>query len=337
MADPLDTLTDEDRALLRPSDGPAFHPPMLATLTDDYFSDPGWLFERKLDGVRTLVVRYGGRTELYSRNRKQVGSSYPELVEALDAHAPPELVADGEVVAFDGAQTSFARLQSRLGLTDPRRARATGVAVHLYLFDLLVLGTHDLRALPLRARKRVLHAALEFEDPIRYSNHRNADGERYLTEACANGWEGLIAKRAHSTYQHGRSGDWLKFKCVADQEFVIGGYTDPSGSRVGFGALLLGYYDRRRDPPELRYAGKVGTGFDTATLRALRRRFDELGRERSPFVDRVPERGPHWVRPELVAQVGFTEWTRDGRLRHPRYQGLRHDKPANQVVREVPS
>ncbi|MBO0849361.1 MAG: non-homologous end-joining DNA ligase [Pseudonocardia sp.] len=307
---------------------------MLATLTTTYFSDPRWLFERKLDGMRAVVVRDTGGTRLYSRSGKRITSSYPELAESLDVRAPAGSVADGEVVAFDGRQTSFARLQGRLGITDPRRARATGIEVFLYLFDLLRLDGADLAARPLRDRKRALRAAVDFGHPIRYSNHRNTDGEAYLRQACSWGWEGLIAKRADSPYRPGRrTEDWLKFKCVRDQELVVGGYTDPGGSRVGFGALLVGYYDGGA----LRYAGKVGTGFDQRALRALRKRFEGLGRPDSPFADQVRERGAHWLRPELVAQIAFTEWTRDGLLRHPRFQGLREDKPADQVVREEPN
>jgi bifunctional non-homologous end joining protein LigD len=323
-------LEPEAQALLRPAK-PDFLRPMLATLTTDYFSDPDWLFERKLDGVRAVAVRGPLGTALHSRNHNPMTKTYPELVEALDASAPEGMVADGEIVAFDGNQTSFSRLQGRLGITDPRRARATGIAVYLYLFDLLVLDGYDLTGLALRDRKRILRAAVRFADPLRFSVHRNTDGERYLREACTWGWEGLIAKRADSVYRPGRrSDDWLKFKCVREQEFVVAGFTDPAGSRVGFGALLIGYYERGA----LRYAGKVGTGFDERVLRRLRTQFDRLRRSESPFADRVRERGAHWLRPELVAQVGFTEWTRDGRLRHPRYLGLREDKPADQVVRE---
>jgi bifunctional non-homologous end joining protein LigD len=337
MVEPVTDLVDPAlRDRLGPG-APEFVPPMLATLTDQYFSDPAWLFERKLDGVRAVVVcgdsPAHARTRLYSRNQKPIGGTYPELVEALDRLAPRAMVADGEIVAFDGNQTSFARLQARLGITDPRRARATGVDVYLYLFDLLVLDGSDLTRLPLRERKRMLRMVMTFRDPVRYSDHQYTEGERLLRKACEWGWEGLIAKRAEAPYRPGRrSEDWLKFKCLREQELVVGGFTDPSGARVGFGALLLGYYDGGR----LRYAGKVGTGFDEQTLRALRRRFEELTCARPPFAEPVRERGAHWLRPEIVAQIGFTEWTRDGRLRHPRFLGLREDKPADEVVREAP-
>jgi bifunctional non-homologous end joining protein LigD len=167
-------------------------------------------------------------------------------------------------------------------------------------------------------------------DRLRVSPHRNADGESYLREACARGWEGLIAKRADSPYTSARSRDWLKLKCSAEQELVVGGYTAPKGSRVELGALLVGHFEGGR----LRYAGKVGTGFDRATLRDLARRLEPLRRDDSPFADEVKAPATTWVEPELVVQVGFSEWTRDGRLRHPRFLGGREDKDAREVVRE---
>ena len=173
---------------------------------------------------------------------------------------------DGEIVAFDGPQTSFARLQGRIGLHDPDAARATGIAVFLYLFDVLVLDGRDVTALPLRDRKRLLRDAVDFGGALRMSTHRNTEGEAYLREACRRGWEGLVAKRADAPYRPGRrSPDWLKLKCVHEQELVVGGWTDPQRSRTGFGALLVGYYARRRPA----YAGKVGTGFDHRMLADL--------------------------------------------------------------------
>jgi DNA ligase D-like protein (predicted ligase) len=204
--------------------------------------------------------------------------------------------------------------------------------VFLYVFDLLWLDGHDVRSLPLRARKRLLRSALQFHGPVRWTQYRNRDGEELFAQACRKGWEGVIAKRADSPYVSTRSRDWLKFKCEQGQELVIGGYTAPKGSRVEFGALLLGYYDDGR----FEYAGKVGTGFDEQTLHALGARLRDLQREEAPFADprSIRERGVTWVRPELVAQVGFTEWTSYGRLRHPRFLGLRDDKAASEVVRE---
>jgi bifunctional non-homologous end joining protein LigD len=329
----LGSLDERARASLPPGRA-EFVAPMLATLTDDRFSDPNWMFERKLDGVRAVAVRDDAGAELYSRNRQRMGRTYPELREALEQQLPPGVVADGEIVAFDGAQTSFTRLQGRIGITDPDRARATGIAVSLYLFDLLVVDGHDVAGLPLRTRKQLLREVAAWGDPIRLSTHRNAAGEAFFRDACARGWEGLIAKRADAPYRPGRRTDsWLKLKCTHEQELVIGGWTDPEGSRSGFGALLVGY----REGSALRYAGKVGTGFDERTLGALSARLRELSARSSPFADRVRAQGAHWIRPELVAQVGFSEWTRDGKLRHPRYLGLREDKDPADVVREQAS
>jgi bifunctional non-homologous end joining protein LigD len=295
--------------------------PMKAVLTDERFSDPGWIFERKLDGIRCIAVKGDHRVRLVSRNHLSLNGRFPEVVDALERDAATHFVLDGEVVAFAGAQTSFARLQQRGERPTP---------VFLYVFDLLHLGGEDLTGLPLRRRKALLRSALSFHGPVRLTPHRNGDGEALFREACRKGWEGVIAKRVDSPYTHGRSRDWLKFKCSAEQELVIGGYTAPKGSRTDLGALLVGYYEAGR----LRYAGKVGTGFTRATLRDLAGRLEPLRRERSPFADEVPERATTWVEPRLVAQVGFGEWTRDGRLRHPRFLGLREDKAAEEVVRE---
>ena len=309
---------------------PEWLEPMLAVLTDKRFSDPDWIFERKLDGERVLVFRDGKRIRLVTRNRNTVNATYPELAEALAGQPAGEFVVDGEVVAFDGKVTSFSRLQKRMQIKDPDKARASGVAVYLYLFDLLHLDGHDVTRLPLRERKSLLLRAFSFEDPIRFTAHRNEQGEAYLDEACSKGWEGVIAKDAQAPYNHGRSRDWLKFKCDNGQELVIAGFTEPRGDRQGFGALLLGYFD----DGELRYAGKVGTGFDEAFLKDFRETLDARRRETCPFDDDVDEDAT-WVRPELVAEIGFTEWTSAGKLRHPRFLGLRRDKAAKDVVRET--
>ncbi|GAA3356267.1 non-homologous end-joining DNA ligase [Saccharopolyspora gregorii] len=303
--------------------------PALATRTATRFSDPDWLFERKLDGVRVVAARTGGAPVLWSRNHNRVDTAYPELLDALRSQ-PDRFVVDGEVVAFDGGRTSFARLQHRMHVSDPRAARRSGVAVHYYLFDLMAIGDVDVTRLPLRIRKRLLAECFEFAEPLRLTEHRRGDGEEFYRQACARGWEGLIAKRADRPYRSGRTRDWLKLPCTSQQEFVVGGFTEPKGSRSGFGALLVGYFEQG----ELRYAGKVGTGYDEATLRELRGRLDALARREPPFADRIPEREARWAEPELVAEVGFTEWTADGRLRHPRFLGLRNDKAASEVVRE---
>jgi DNA ligase D-like protein (predicted ligase) len=312
---------------------PGWREPTLATLTDRRFSDDGWIFERKLDGVRAICARGSGPPTLYSRNHKVMDHAYPELVEALAARGGPRFVADGEIVAFDEhGNTSFSALQPRIHVSDPGRARTTGVPVYYYLFDLLYLDDQDTTALPLRQRKALLRDAFDFADPLRLSTHRNAEGEKFFEQACRRGWEGVVAKRADSTYRPGRTPDWLKFKCAQGQELVIGGFTDPQGARHGFGALLLGYHENGA----LQYAGKVGTGFDEELLASLHARLKEREVASSPFDGPVKEPGAHWVRPDLVAQIDFSEWTRDGRLRHPRFAGLREDKKAAEVVRERP-
>ncbi len=310
---------------------PEWRAPTLATLTEKRFSDPQWIFERKFDGMRCLAFRDGDRVRLMSRNRQPLNGTYPELVDALAAQRATRFVVDGEVVAFEGRRTSFARLQGRLGITDPAAARASRIRIFYYLFDLLHLDGVSTTDVPLSWRKRLLRDAIKSDGPLRYTTHRVEDGLSAYRTACERGDEGVIAKLADSGYGSGRSPNWLKFKCVRDQEFVVGGYTGPKGSRVELGALLLGYYDGR----ELRYAGKVGTGFDEATLRRLHERLSAIEQDASPFDAAVREPGAHWVRPELVTQIGFSEWTRDGKLRHPRYLGLRTDKDPAEVVRET--
>ena len=319
----LDTLDAEERALAPEAPAPTTAGAMKAMLTDERFSDPNWIYERKLDGIRCIAIRTGESVKLLSRNDLSQNARYPELAEALEKERCDRFVVDGEVVAFDGSQTSFARLAQR---------GHHYVPVFYYVYDILWLDGHDVRKLPLRTRKRLLKQALDFHGNVRWTPHRNRDGEQYFKEACRKGWEGLIAKRADSPYVTTRSRDWLKFKCEHGQELIVGGFTEPRGSRVEFGALLLGYY---RDK-QLHYAGKVGTGFDTETLHDLGAQLRELKRADPPFVQSasIKERDVTWVEPKLVAEIGFTEWTRDGRLRHPRFLGLRDDKAPSEVVRE---
>jgi bifunctional non-homologous end joining protein LigD len=297
MTATLERLPDKLSARLRPEPVPDWIAPMMARLTEQRFSDPDWIFERKFDGVRCLAFRDGDRVRLLSRNQQLVNDTYPELVDALAAQQRERFVIDGEVVTFEGRRTSFARLQGRSGLHDPAAARASGIPVFYYLFDLLHLDGRRTTAVPLIWRKRLLRHAVTFTDPLRFTPHRVGAGQAAYRRACDRGEEGVLAKRADAPYLSTRTGDWLKFKCVRDQEFVIGGFTAPKGSRVGFGALL--------------------------TLEGM------------PFTrNRPSEPGSRWVKPHLVAQIAFTEWTRDGKLRHPRFTGLRSDKPAGQVVRE---
>src|SRR5262245_10278315 len=264
---------------------------MLAVLSNRRFSDPGWIFERKLDGERCLAFRRGGSLRLLSRTRQPLNDTYPELVGPLESQASEDFIVDGEIVAFDGPNTSFERLQRRIELRDPVAALRTGVPVFYYLFDVLYLDGYDTTALEQRDRKSLLRNGLSYGDPLRFLPHRNTEGEALYRDACRKGWEGLIAKRGDAPYQHRRSEDWLKLKCVNEQEFVIGGWTDPTGTRIGLGALLVGYYD----DGDLCYAGKVGTGYTQAALRDLRSRLERLERAQPPFVrDGLPRAGVHW-------------------------------------------
>jgi bifunctional non-homologous end joining protein LigD len=309
----------------------AFVTPMLATLVkpQSHFrasagQEDGWQYERKFDGLRCLAVRNGRQVDLLSRNRLSFNARFPEVATALGQLPASSLVVDGEMVAFDGDQTSFSLLQSAphpQGLT-------------YCVFDLLYLDGEDTTGLMLSERQALLASALELgHRPLSLVNPLAGDPAGLLKRACSSGWEGLVAKRIRSPYRSGRSPDWLKLKCTASQELVIGGWTEPTRSRVGLGALLVGYYD---DDHRLRYAGKVGTGFTNQLLRQLHEQLRARELPESPFFDPVKEKGVHFARPELVGEVAFTEWTEEGRLRHPSFQGLRPDKAAPEVRREAP-
>ena len=326
-------VVPQSRGRLRYRAQPGWVPPMLATLVDAPPSGAGWIYEPKLDGVRVLAHVIGGKVRLFSRNHKPLETGYPELTSALETAVRRDAVLDGEIVAIDPRTglSSFARLQQRMQLRDAVRAARTGVAVRLYLFDCLFYEGVDLTGLPLVDRKKVLRDVVWYEDPIYFTPHRTTGSASMFRDACARGAEGIIAKRADSRYIGTRSTDWLKIKCVLQQEFVIGGFTAPQGTREHLGALLVGYYEDGR----LRYAGKVGTGYDAATLEYLRRRLAPLRRRTSPFAPGpVPTADVQWVTPRLVAQIGFGEWTTAGLLRHPRFLGLRGDKAAKEVRRE---
>lgn len=330
MTDPFADVTDPQRGKLKKRKQPQWITPMKAVLTDDHFSDPNWIFEPKFDGERCLVFKTKDSVTLLSRNKKKINESYPEIVEAL-ASQHGDYVLDGEIVAFENDAPSFARLQHRMHVGDAKRAKRTRVPVFLYLFDILYANGHETLRLRLTVRKKILKRALSFRDPLRFVQHRRGKGEAYLDDICKKpGWEGLIAKRADGGYKQARSRDWLKFKCANQQEMVVGGYTDPQGSRKGFGALVVGYYENGA----LSYAGKVGTGYGHETLERLSRLLRRRERKTSPFTDAPYSANTHWVTPELVAQIGFSEWTKDGRLRHPRFLGLRRDKNAREVTRE---
>jgi DNA ligase D-like protein (predicted ligase) len=313
---------------------PVWMEPMLATLTDARPRGDGWIYEPKLDGVRVLVFAEGGKVRLMSRNRKPLDAAYPELVDALGTGVRGDAILDGEVVAIDPGTglPSFSLLQRRMGIRDAVAARRSGVPVVLYLFDCLFYEGVNLTPLPLLDRKAVLRDVVWFVERIRFSPCKATGSDAMYREACARGAEGIIAKRAASPYTGTRSADWLKLKCVNQQEFVVGGFTDPRGDRDGFGALLVGYYDGGM----LRYAGKVGTGYDRRTLLTIHSALKQIERRTPPFGGVAPSGSDvHWVTPAIVAQVGFSEWTPGGLLRHPRFIGIRSDKAPEEVTREA--
>jgi bifunctional non-homologous end joining protein LigD len=302
--------------------------PMLAQLVkpDDHYrtTSGDWQYERKLDGLRCVAVRNGDQVDLWSRNHLSFSPRFPDVVAALRALPADPFTLDGELVAFEGTRTSFAALQHPGGSSH---------AVYC-VFDLLHLLGRDTTGLMLTERQALATQVIEGSSEVLSPVYRlQGDPAVLYHQACADGWEGLIAKRVSAPYRAGRSGDWQKLKCSASQELVIGGWTDPSGTRVGFGALLVGYYDHEGD---FHYAGKVGTGFDHRLLLYLRDQLNVRATTDSPFVDLARLKAAHWVTPDLVANVAFSEWTTDGRLRHPSFQGLRPDKPAASVRRETP-
>lgn len=277
--------------------------PMAATLTEERFTGPEWLFERKYDGIRLLAFRKRAKVRLLSRN--QLPQSYPAVEAAVRALAIDEVILDGEVDWGDRN-------------------------VRYHVFDILWLDGRDLMSLPLAERQAILRR-LDLLPPL--ERVAEITGAKPWERACREGWEGVIAKRRDSPYEHRRSPHWLKMKCEASQEFAVGGFTEPQGSRCGLGALLLGYFEGA----DFVFAGKVGTGFDAKQLLDLRAKLDAIEVAKSPFTKAVglPRSGAHWVRPKIVVQVAFIEWTVHGKLRHGRFLGVRHDKTAREVVRET--
>lgn len=328
-----DILKASELEKLTKVDHPGFLKPMLATLTDNYFDDPEWIYERKLDGVRCLVSINNGKVKLYSRNENEMTKTYFELPKVLRKSNYKNLIADGEIVAFDGKTTSFSKLQGRIQLRDSERLQNTKIKIYLYLFDILYYDGFLLKELSLRTRKKIIKKVIDWNSVVRYTSHRNGKGIQYLEDACHKGWEGIIAKDGQSTYVHSRNRKWLKFKCSHGQELVIGGFTEPQGEREGFGAMLVGFYK----DDNLQFAGKVGTGFDDAFLRKWRDAFDKIIRHESPFEDfKDSDSGRnHWIAPKYVGQFGFTEWTKNNKLRHPRFLGMRNDKEPTEVVKET--
>ena len=306
---------------------PNVRTPMLATLVDAPFDDDAWLFEIKWDGIRALVtVDERGRVRAVSRNGKDLSPRFPTLASLADAFTERPVLVDGEIVALDGAgRSSFQRLQGSM---------QSGVATTFVVFDALYANGRDLRDAPLEERKQILESIVKPDaQALLYSKHVVGGGTKLFALAQERELEGIIGKLRASPYRERRTREWVKIKVTLAQEMVIGGFTDPRGSRKGFGALLLGVYEGRA----LRYVGHVGTGFDTAGLLGMHARMRTLERAASPFANKVVRTSApvHWVEPKLVAQVQFTEWTDDGKLRHPAFLGLREDKKPTECVREA--
>jgi bifunctional non-homologous end joining protein LigD len=311
-------------------------PFMLATLDERVPSDRGWLFEIKFDGVRVLAARRGEQVELYGRSGQLITGRDPDLVRALRALPVELFVIDGEIVALDErGRPSFQRLQPRMALTDPREieAAAARVPVEGVFFDCLALDGCDLRRLPLARRKDCLRLLVPPLGPVHYVDHVLEHGHAFLEAANEQRLEGIVAKKAASLYAGGRSRDWIKIKCQRRQEFVIGGCTDPQGSRGHFGALHIGVYDGAR----LVYVSKVGTGFDQAGLKSLWEKLQPLARATPPFdTGAIPKgKSHHWVEPRLVCEVRFSDWTNDGGIRHPTFIALRSDMRPEECRREA--
>ncbi|MGZ3526570.1 MAG: non-homologous end-joining DNA ligase [Vulcanimicrobiaceae bacterium] len=317
---------------------PKIKQPMLATLIDKPFNDDNWLFEIKWDGYRAIcTIDENGKVSLVSRNGLDFLPQFPELAELGTAFSSVPVVVDGEIVSLDSqGRSSFQRLQGSFNRKRPsaRSPEAKKYPLTFVVFDLLYADGRDLRKTPLEERKERLKSVIADDDLVLYSKHVIGEGVALYEQAQRKHLEGIIGKRRDSAYKEGRSRDWVKIKAQLIQEAVIGGYTEPRGSRKGFGALLLGLYD---DRGKLHYVGHVGTGFDTKTLEKLTEQLKKLERKTSPFVEPVDSNTPaHWVKPELVAEVRFTEWTRDGYMRQPAFLGLRVDKDPKECKREVP-
>ena len=316
-------------------------PLTLAKTTQDSFDSDKWLFEIKYDGVRVLAIREGENTRLYARSGTEITNRYPEVVLALNSIALDRFVLDGEVVAQDDrGRPSFQLLQRRMHVNDARSIARLSVAVPVsyYVFDLLGFDRFDTRTLPLEERKRLLGELIHSEGPVRYCDHVIARGKDFYSAISEHDLEGVVAKLRDSPYRGTRTGDWLKIKRPLTEQFVIGGYSDPDGTRTHFGALLLGQYE---SDGSLRYTDKVGTGFNQETLRKIFAMLAVRAQDASPFRkpaagEPTPEKNAHFVRPELVCKVRFTEWTDSGGIRQPSFLGLVPDVDPRDCIYDGP-
>jgi len=316
---------------------------MLATLVEEAFDDPQWLYEVKWDGYRAIVFIHDERAKLVSRNQNDLTGEFPEIAQALQILPVENAILDGEVVALDEeGRPSFSLMQQRTGMTSPRSrgVRNRGVPIVYYAFDLLYLNGYNTTAVPLEQRKSLLQGLIPADKGfLRYSDHYVAQGTALYGVARDKGLEGIVAKLRTSPYVQKRSRDWLKIKITRRQECVIAGYTDPKGSRENFGSIVLGLYDENG---KLVHVGNAGSGFNEATHAALWKKLSALKTDNNPFGEKIEStRKPHWVKPELVAEIKFSEWTHEGerggiKMRAPIFQGLRLDKKPRECVFEFP-
>jgi bifunctional non-homologous end joining protein LigD len=310
---------------------PDFKAPQLATLVSEPPQGDEWLHELKFDGYRMVCHLSRGRARFWTRNGKDWTEKFPNLAAALKSFPAVNAVLDGEVVVLDKeGRSSFQRLQQAMG---------KGGAFVFWLFDLVYFDGYSLRQTPLRERKALLEqllAAAKSNDALRFSDHVEGNGVQFLKQACAYGLEGIVSKLADSPYESTRNRNWQKVKCLKRQEFVIAGYTPSKKDFPGFGSLVLGVYDKGT----LVYTGRVGTGFSIKLRLELQKKLDRISVSTLPFKVKPKDPGlrdAHWAKPQLVAEVEFTEWTIDGVIRHPSFKGLREDKTAAEVVREEPA
>ena len=312
---------------------PEFIAPQLATLAKEPPEGDEWVHELKFDGYRMLCHLSRGRVRFWSRNRKDWTAKFPNLVKAVEVFPASSVILDGEVVIVDKAgRSSFQDLQQSM--------RKSGTAAFVFqIFDLIYLDGYDLTAAPLLQRKLLLEtllASIKGKSPLRFSEHVEGNGKEFFAQACEYKIEGIVSKLADSPYQSTRNRNWLKAKCIKRQEFVIAGYTPSKNDFPGFGALILGVYEKSK----LVYAGRVGTGFSIKYRVELQKKLAQISQATMPFSIKPKDPGlrdAHWAKPLLIAEVAFTEWTADGLIRHPSFQGLREDKKAGDVVREEPA
>lgn len=312
---------------------PEFVAPQLATLVKEPPTSDEWFHELKFDGYRMICHLQRDKARFWTRNQKDWTEKVPNLAQAMKAFPATTAILDGEVVVFDKAgRTRFQLLQQAMG-------KGGKTAFVFEIFDLIYLEGYSLRQTPLRERKLVLEqllASAKPKGPLHYSDHVEGNGAQFFKQACKYGMEGIVSKLADSPYESTRNRNWLKTKCIKRQEFVIAGYTPSKKGFPGFGSLILGVYDKGK----LVYTGRVGTGFSIKQRLELQKKLDRISQREMPFAVKPKDPGlrdAHWARPELVAEVEFTEWTADGSIRHPSFQGLREDKKPSEIVREEPA